>query len=79
MLTFGKGLEPYEKKDSSKISKSLSEYHIEGIIGEGNFGKVKYATHIKNNLQLSIKFINVLQFYTLQYLSDTQAVTEPGF
>ncbi len=58
MLTFGKGLEPYEKKDSSKISKSLSEYHIEGTIGEGNFGKVKYATHIITNLPVAIKFIN---------------------
>ena len=58
MLTFGKGLESNAKKESSKVSKSLSEYRIEGIIGEGNYGKVKYATHIITNQPVAIKFIN---------------------
>ena len=60
MLTFGKGLDlGYEKKESSsKISKPLLEYHIEGTIGEGNFGKVKYATHIITNQPVAIKIIN---------------------
>ena len=58
MLTFGKGLESNTKKETSKVSKSLSEYRIEGIIGEGNYGKVKYATHIITNQPVAIKFIN---------------------
>ena len=37
MLTFGKGLEAYEKKG------------IKGTIGEGNYGKVKYSTHLITN------------------------------
>ena len=42
MLTFGKGLDQgNEKKESSKGSKPLLEYRIEGTIGEGNYGKVK--------------------------------------
>ena len=58
MLTFGKGLEAYEKKESSKISKSLSEYRIESTIGEGNYGKVKFATHLITNQPVAIKYIN---------------------
>ena len=58
MLTFGKGLEAYEKKESSKMAKSLLEYRIEGTIGEGNYGKVKYATHLITNQPVAIKFIN---------------------
>ena len=58
MLTFGKGLENNEKKDISKMSKSLTEYRIEGTIGEGNYGKVKYATHLITNQSVAIKIIN---------------------
>ena len=57
MLTFGRGSE-YEKRDFSKISKNLTEYRIEGTIGEGNYGKVKYATHLITNRSVAIKFIN---------------------
>jgi serine/threonine protein kinase len=57
MLTFGKSSE-YEKRDFSKISKNLTEYRIEGTIGEGNFGKVKLATHLITNRSVAIKFIN---------------------
>ena len=59
MLTFGKGIEPeFEKKESSKLSKSLLEYQIEGTIGEGNYGKVKYGTHLITKQPVAIKFIN---------------------
>ena len=58
MLTFGKGLDPYEKKESSKVSKQILEYNIEGTIGEGNYGKVKYATHVITKQPVAIKFIN---------------------
>ena len=58
MLTFGRGLDPYEKKESSKVSKQILEYKIEGTIGEGNYGKVKYATHIITKQPVAIKFIN---------------------
>ena len=58
MLTFGKGPEGKERRDSSKHSKSLLEYHIENTIGEGNYGKVKNATHIITNQPVAIKFIN---------------------
>ena len=57
MLTFGKGTEVHEKRDS-KQSKTLLEYKIEGTIGEGNYGKVKNATHIITNQPVAIKFIN---------------------
>ena len=58
MLTFGRGLDPYDKKESSKVSKQILEYKIEGTIGEGNYGKVKYATHIIAKQPVAIKFIN---------------------
>ena len=58
MLTFGKGFDPYEKKESSKVSKQILEYNIEGTIGEGNYGKVKYATHVITKQPVAIKFIN---------------------
>ena len=58
MLTFGKNPENNEKQDSSKQSKVLLEYRIEDTIGEGNFGKVKNATHIITNQPVAIKFIN---------------------
>ena len=63
MLTFGKGLEQeFEKKESSKLSKSLLEYQIEGTIGEGNYGKVKYGTHLITKQPVAIKFINKNSF-----------------
>ena len=58
MLTFGKGLEGLEAKESSKINKQILEYNIEGTIGEGNYGKVKYATHAITKQPVAIKIIN---------------------
>jgi len=58
MLAFGKGSEGNDQKEPAKKNKPLLEYHIEGTIGEGNYGKVKYATHILTNQSVAIKFIN---------------------
>ena len=46
------------KKYSKKLVKELLEYRIEGTIGEGNFGKVKFGTHILTSQPVAIKFIN---------------------
>ena len=46
------------KKHQKKLIKELLEYRIEGTIGEGNFGKVKYGTHILTSQPVAIKFIN---------------------
>ena len=46
------------KKLSKKLVKELLEYRIEGTIGEGNYGKVKYGTHILTSQPVAIKYIN---------------------
>ena len=46
------------KSEIPKASKSLLEYNIQATIGEGTYGKVKYATHILTNQPVAIKFIN---------------------
>ena len=47
-----------QKMPKKKLVKELLEYRIEGTIGEGNFGKVKYGTHILTSQPVAIKFIN---------------------
>ena len=47
-----------QKIPKKKLVKELLEYRIEGTIGEGNFGKVKYGTHILTSQPVAIKFIN---------------------
>ena len=47
-----------QKIAKKKLVKELLEYRIEGTIGEGNFGKVKYGTHILTSQPVAIKFIN---------------------
>ena len=44
-------------KENSKIPTKLDDYKIEETIGEGTYGKVKLATHIKLNEKVAIKFI----------------------
>ena len=51
-------IEKNPKKPSKKLVKELLEYRIEGTIGEGNFGKVKYGTHILTSQPVAIKYIN---------------------
>ena len=46
------------KNFTKKLAKGLLEYRIEGTIGAGNFGKVKYGTHILTSQPVAIKFIN---------------------
>ena len=45
-------------KEIAKIPSKLDSYKIEETIGEGTYGKVKLATHIKLNEKVAIKFIN---------------------
>ena len=45
-------------KEIAKVPGKLDNYKIEETIGEGTYGKVKLATHIKLNEQVAIKFIN---------------------
>ena len=45
-------------KEIAKIPGKLDSYKIEETIGEGTYGKVKLATHIKLNEKVAIKFIN---------------------
>ena len=47
-----------QKIPKKKLVKELLEYRIEETIGEGNFGKVKYGTHILTSQPVAIKFIN---------------------
>ena len=58
MQPFPNIIELNPKKLSKKLVKELLEYRIEGLIGEGNFGKVKYGTHILTSQPVAIKFIN---------------------
>ena len=51
-------IESNQKRVSKKLVKELLEYRIEGLIGEGNYGKVKYGTHILTGQPVAIKFIN---------------------
>ena len=46
------------KKESIKLSAKIENYKIEETIGEGTYGKVKLATHIKLNEKVAIKIIN---------------------
>ena len=39
-------IESNQKRVSKKLVKELLEYRIEGLIGDCNYGKVKYGTHI---------------------------------
>ena len=45
-------------KEIAKIPSKLDSYKIEETIGEGTYGKVKLATHIKLNEKVAIKFID---------------------
>ena len=45
-------------KELAKIPAKIDNYKIEETIGEGTYGKVKLATHIKLNEKVAIKFIN---------------------
>ena len=45
-------------KEIAKVPAKLDSYKIEETIGEGTYGKVKLATHIKLNEKVAIKFIN---------------------
>ena len=45
-------------KEIAKVPGKLDNYKIEETIGEGTYGKVKLATHIKLNEKVAIKFIN---------------------
>ena len=45
-------------KEIAKLLSRLDNYRIEETIGEGTYGKVKLATHIKLNEKVAIKFIN---------------------
>ena len=58
MQSFPNLIEKSSKRVSKKLVKELLEYRIEGTIGEGNFGKVKYGTHILTSQPVAIKFIN---------------------
>ena len=58
MQSFPNLVEINPKKGSKKLVKELLEYRIEGTIGEGNFGKVKFGTHILTSQPVAIKFIN---------------------
>ena len=58
MQTFQNLNEINLKKLSKKLVKELLEYRIEGTIGEGNYGKVKYGTHILTSQPVAIKYIN---------------------
>ena len=46
------------KKESIKLPAKIDNYKIEETIGEGTYGKVKLATHIKLNEKVAIKIIN---------------------
>ena len=48
-------IESNQKRVSKKLVKELLEYRIEGLIGEGNYGKVKYGTHILTGQPVAIK------------------------
>ena len=50
------------KKESIKLSAKIDNYKIEETIGEGTYGKVKLATHIKLNEKVAIKIINKKNF-----------------
>ena len=58
MNSFPNLIELNSQKPQKKLVKELLEYRIEGTIGEGNFGKVKYGTHILTSQPVAIKFIN---------------------
>ena len=58
MQSFPNFIELNSKRLQKKLVKELLEYRIEGVIGEGNFGKVKYGTHILTSQPIAIKFIN---------------------
>ena len=45
-------------KEIAKVPAKIENYKIEETIGEGTYGKVKLATHIKLNEKVAIKFIN---------------------
>ena len=58
MQPFAAFIELNSKKPLKKLVKELLEYRIEGVIGEGNFGKVKYGTHILTSQPVAIKYID---------------------
>ena len=58
MQPYTSSIELNSKKPQKKLVKELLEYRIEGVIGEGNFGKVKYGTHIITSQPVAIKYID---------------------
>ena len=68
-LTFGK-IERINQKPKEQIPISqpkITDYVLEETIGEGTYGKVKVATHIKTNEKVAIKIIHK---YKLTHKND---------
>ena len=59
MISLSNSLNKKQKgKEPIKLPEKIDSYRIEETIGEGTYGKVKLATHIKLNEKVAIKFIN---------------------
>ena len=52
----GLSLHP-KKKITSHQQTKISEYKIEGTLGQGAYGKVKWAIHKASNEKVAIKFV----------------------
>ena len=52
----GLSLHPKKKSISHQQTK-ISEYKIEGTLGQGAYGKVKWAIHKASNEKVAIKFV----------------------
>lgn len=50
--------EESEERSSLGMRSLLSKYEVGRKLGEGNFGKVKYARHVETGLSFAIKILD---------------------
>ncbi|KAL3641857.1 CBL-interacting serine/threonine-protein kinase 1 [Castilleja foliolosa] len=59
LLTKGKGIEEEEEERIRRVKSGLgSKYELGRTLGEGNFGKVKFATNLQSGYPFAIKILD---------------------
>lgn len=62
----------------SRMPPFLSKYVIGRTLGEGNFGKVKYARHVESGLSFAIKILDLKRIQSLDLHEQVSSISIPA-